>query len=255
FPMSDSTFFTQIITIFHGSGGILPVFGLCMIIYVYIWRYGQHKSLIKTLTRDEFAPLLISFPIPVFWSAFLDFRGYDDFFVFLPYVMIGFAKMLDLLIVQMGSISINLNQKRLPQVMTVIFCIALVCIAAMTIRYNRNTRLVEQKQALAEIEKRFGTDFKLIIIDEPQPLVFFHKINPTRYVYAFFHFDRWIHDHTPGGIDGWLEELDAYQADVVVYGNNPCTYAEKIREWLARNFESDQIGPWLVYYRDPGGTK
>jgi len=173
--------------------------------------------------------------------------------VFLPYVMVGFSKMLDLIIVQIESM--DLNHKRLTRIMSVIFCFALVCIAAMSIRFNRNTRLIEQKQAVAEIERRFGADCRMIAIDVPQPLVFLHKTNPTRYVYAFFHFDRWIHDHTPGGFDGWLEELDAYQADVVIYGNNPCTYADKIRKWLTANFASDQIGPWLVFYRASGGTK
>ncbi|KPK76040.1 MAG: hypothetical protein AMJ79_08525, partial [Phycisphaerae bacterium SM23_30] len=247
FPMSSETLFEQIITIFHGGGGILPVFGLCMILYLYFWRYGQNSSLLKTLFRDDYAPLLISFGFPVFWSVFLDFRGYDDFFVFLPYVAVGFAKMLDLAVEQMEKT----GQIKTAKIVTVAFGVALIITAGLTIRFNRNSRLREQKEAIAEIERRFKEDCKLLAIDEPQPLVFMHKTNPTRYVYAFFHFDRWIHDHTEGGFDGWLAQLDDFGPDIVVYGNNPCTYAEKIRNWLNKNFTPEQIGPWLVYLRKP----
>src|SRR5919199_5801449 len=70
------------------SGVVLPymtmsvpiVIGLAMIIRLYFLRPYQYR----------FAPILLSLPAPFLW-AFVDFALSEDFFVYLPYVAIGFG--------------------------------------------------------------------------------------------------------------------------------------------------------------------
>ena len=52
----------------------------------------QHQSMINATIVFLAAAFLLSFLAPVIWSV-LDFQGYPDFFVFLPYFAISFAWM------------------------------------------------------------------------------------------------------------------------------------------------------------------
>ncbi|NQU09072.1 MAG: DolP-mannose mannosyltransferase, partial [Candidatus Abyssubacteria bacterium] len=69
--------------------------GFVMIFYFYFWRRSLHVSLKDTLTKDEFSPILLSFLPLAIWSA-LDFQDACDFYIFLPYIALGFARFLDI---------------------------------------------------------------------------------------------------------------------------------------------------------------
>src|SRR3712207_9105294 len=60
---------------------------------LYPPRGPARLSLGNVATRETFAPVLLSLPFPVIWSM-MDFQGYPDFFVFIPYVAIGFGGVL-----------------------------------------------------------------------------------------------------------------------------------------------------------------
>ena len=250
FPVTEQTIFRQVIAVFHGSGALLPVFGLLMMLCLYYGRFSVNASVRKTLLHDDFAPILLSFPFPVIWSAFLDFRSYDDFFVFLPFVALGFAILLNLALRHGPALTDSVKQKRPDRLITVGLCLTLISSAALTTRFNRHADLVIQQRAAAEIERRFGRDARLLAINVPQVPVLLQQTNPSPFLYVFFNFDCWIDDHNPGGFDGWLAQMESFRPEVVVYSYNPCVHMDKLRHWLNAHYQPEQIGPWQVYVRN-----
>jgi hypothetical protein len=71
----------------YGTVLVPILIGLAMIVRLYFLRPLEYR----------FAPIILSFPAPVLWSL-RDFQLADDFFVFLPYVAVGFGAFLALAI-------------------------------------------------------------------------------------------------------------------------------------------------------------
>jgi len=240
--------------VFSGYGTmLLPiVIGLIMVVYIYFWRRSLHESFRDTLTKDAFAPVLLSFPAPVLWSL-LDFQGYPDFYVFLPYLAIGFGKFLDLAVQHMERSRGTTLQEGAPRFLTTGLCIALIASAWINVHVRRESRLDLQKQAAFEIEERFGEDVRLLSIGAPEILVVLHRINPSPYVFIISGIDRRIHANTPGGFEGWLQELEAYGPEVIAFGQTNGIHTYKLMDWLKSQYHEEHIGPWELYVRDSLG--
>lgn len=251
----EYSFISHILTlesaIFSGYATmLLPIFiGLIMVVYIYFWRRSLNPSFRDTLTKDLFAPILLSFPAPVVWSL-LDFQGYPDFYVFLPYIAIGLAKFLDLAVQQVGTSRETTLREGAARFLTIGLCIALIASAWINLHLRRESRLDLQKEAAIEIEERFGKDVKLLSIGVPEILVILHRANPTQYVHIISGIDRRIHANTPGGFEGWLQELEAYDPEVIAFGQTEGIHTYKLMDWLKSRYHEEEIGPWKLYVRD-----
>jgi len=203
---------------------ILPIaLGSGMVFYFYFWRRSLHNSLKDMLTKDEFSAILLSFPLFVAWSA-LDFQNAYDFFVFIPYIAIGFARFLDIA--------------------------ALIGSAVLDIRFNSESGYLEQRDAAIEIERRYGMDIKLAAIGAPEVLVILHRANPTPYVLITTGIDHRIHATTLGGFKGWIMELEAYDPDVIAFGPTHGRHVPKLMKWLNTRYDEEQIGPWKLFVKN-----
>jgi hypothetical protein len=105
----------------------------------------------------------------------------------------------------------------------------------------------QQRQAATEIEDTFGNDAKLASIGAPELLVLQHRTKPTPYAFISGGIDNYIHAHTPGGFEGWLRELEAYDLDVIATRGVKGTHERKLMNWLRSNYRKEQIGPWTLY--------
>lgn len=226
--------------------------GFAMLLYFYPWRKSLHRSWRDTLTKDAFAPLLLTFPPVVLWPL-RDFQGPPDLYVFLPFVAIGFAAFLDLAVQCAQASTGPTVQKGAPRFLAIGLCIGLVALAWINVHRWRESRLDEQIQAAIELEDRFGKDARLLSLNVPEVLVLLHRTNPTPYVLIMGGRDRLIHAETPGGFDGWLQELEAYAPDVITFRNASGIHLDKLRHWLNSSYHQEQIGPWTVFVRDSAG--
>jgi hypothetical protein len=238
---------------------LMPVVvGFATVVCLYFLRRSAQGSFRGVVARDAFAPILLSFPFPVVWSL-LDFQGYDDFYVFLPYVAIGFAAFLDLAVARVEGAYGTALRGRGGQVLAGGLCLALVAAAGIGSASEIDTPqqpavqesngLLIQKRTALKIRERFGEDAKLVSIGSPQLLVLLHKTNPNPYAFIIRGIDRQIDSQTRGGFEGWLEELQGYDPDVIAFGKTKGVHRQELMGWLTARYQRVKVGPWDLYVK------
>ncbi|MDP9484515.1 MAG: DolP-mannose mannosyltransferase [Actinomycetota bacterium] len=234
------------------------VVGLAMVVCFYFLRRSVQGSFRGVVARDAFAPILLSFPFPVVWSL-LDFQGYDDFYVFLPYVAVGFAVFLDLAVARVEDAYGTALRGRGGQVLVAGLCLALVAAAGIGSAAEIDTPqqpavqesngLLIQKRTALKIRERFGEDAKLVSIGSPQLLALLHRTNPNPYAFIIRGIDRQIDSQTRGGFEGWLEELQEYDPDVIAFGKTKGVHKQELVSWLNARYRRVKVGPWDLYVK------
>lgn len=250
---------------------VIAAVGFAAVIRLYVVRLRRRartSSPIKGILDSRFAPLLLSLPFPVAWSL-LDFQGYPDFYVFLPYVVVGFGGALDLAVRRLSGRYqriYNSSATKARGTISTGFVAALVGIAvvssvivvspaqqASSLSIQKDslspTDLQDQRQAAKEIERRYGQDARIVSIGIPQLLVLLHQTNPNPYAFVIRGIDQEIAETTPGGFNGWLQELRGYDPDVIALGPTTGDYEPMLLRWLNDNYEREKIGPWTLYVR------
>jgi hypothetical protein len=74
-------------------------------------------------------------------------------------------------------------------------------------------------------------------LGNPTPLVLTGLRSPSRYIYLSAGVDRWISDHTPGGIKGWQAEIAADDPPMIILGGPwRGEIAREMRSWVRANY-------------------
>jgi hypothetical protein len=224
------------------------VIGLAMIIRLYFLKPYQYR----------FAPILLSFLAPPLW-ALVDFQLSDDFFVYLPYVAIGF-----------GAFAASMTQRtKTPWLVGILLGMLLLGIAiantfeevnapAAKKLLATNISLSEQREGASQIEERFGKDIRIASVNSPQVLALLHRENPNPYLFITAGIDRYIDAKEPGGFKSWLEGLET--SDVIsFFGEGQALlpgdeasieHREELLGWLGSHYHIEKIGPWYVFVKD-----
>ena len=222
--------------------------GFLMVLVMYVWRLRLYKSnLLKLIRKDNFAALLLTFPLIIILSL-LDFQRYPDFFIFLPYVAIGFGWLLYIAYDSLLKIKVNgiITQK----LIFVTLCAVLLGSAATQYYAMERHELVEQRQWAEQIESQLAPGDKIVSVGVPQALVLLHRTNPNRYVFLTAGIDGWIDAKTPGGFEGWLEELEKYDPAIILFGRTKGRFLPVLTDWLRSRYQEIYIGDWLLFVKD-----
>jgi hypothetical protein len=254
-----SRFLVPVEATFEGYPTMVPaiLIGFVMVVYTIFSRWARHRSFRDVLAKDAFAPILLSLPALILWSL-IDFQNRKDFFVFLPYAAIGFGRFLDLAVHRIERLEGAALPVGAQRFLTVGLCISLVALAVAneslgTKHYTMDDgreKFDQQRQAATEIENRFGSDAKLVSIGAPELLALQHRTNPTPYAFIIGGIDNHIDANTPGGFEGWIKELEAYNPDVIALGWTTGIHKEELMNWLRSNYREEQIGPWTLYVKN-----
>ena len=267
-----SHFLTPIQGAFDGfTTMFLPILlGFVMLACLYFSRWVRHGSLRNMLAEDAFAPILLSLPAVVVWSL-IDFQNQKDFLVLLPYAALGFGAFLDLAVRRMGDLQVGATPLGgMQSLLTVGLCVSLVALALANTSFGSQANelrqgLNQQKEEIADIEDRFGSDVKLISIDAPEVLVLQHRTNPTPYAFIVMGIDNHIDANVPGGFEGWVRELEAYDPDVIALRRSEDGTSvnlgvagarkQELMNWLDSNYHLERAGAqghggWPLYVRN-----
>jgi hypothetical protein len=233
---------------------LLPILiGLIMIIYLSLRKIPRYFSFRALLNRDPFAPLLITFPAPLLWSL-IDFQGIPDFFVFIPYISIGFGYFIEVVFQRVKGFFLKNRShsscQRAPQFFLIGLVVVLITLAEVNISLYRNSELDNQKKGAIEIERRFGKEVRFLSIGTPELLVLLHWKNPNPYVFIISGIDRYIHEKTNDGFEGWLKELEVFKPEVIGFGETYGRHTPKLMDWINSNYHPEQVGPWHIYVRN-----
>lgn len=229
---------------------LVPILiGLVMIVRLYFRRPFEYRYL----------PLLVSFPAPVLWSL-RDFQLADDFYVFLPYAAIGFGAFLVATIRRTDS----------PRVLTAVLGAILLTIALTNTWDEINSAsaqkltgttidLPTQREGAQQIQERFGEDARFASVNAPQIMVLLHQTNPNPYLWITAGVDNLIDARTPGGFEGWLQNLDAYDPDAISFfgegqsllpsSHLPAERRQVWDSWLDSNYQAEKVGPFWLFVK------
>jgi hypothetical protein len=252
--VSNKTFFSQILYLHsravkgYASSIVAFYIGLLMIFYFYYWRFRVKNSINETLLKDRFAILLLSFPPLVIWS-FKDFQSFPDFFIFLPFISIGFGYFLSIITLKFEKTNYNGYRLLKKHFSSITIILIILSISFFNAYEGRSNQLLEQKSAATEIEKIFGEDAKILSLGDPTILVLLHKTNPNRYLFITRGFDRLIEDTYPEGIEGWIGDIEEYDPDVISFGIMKGESKQKIIDWMTSNYQLKKQGSFKTYVK------
>ncbi len=277
--LSTAEFFAPVKAIFQGYDTILVpivvgvmltavIIGLVTLGSIHLLRRAYSGPFGRPMRKGAFAPIFLSLPFPVLWSL-VDFQGYPDFYVFIPYVAIGFGGFLSFVVGRIGSAGAAIPGG--TRLLTAGLCAALTAVAVLgslvvvdpargvSTLYTEErppgpNDLDYQRQAASEVQRRFGEDAKVVSIGAPQLLVLLHKTNPNPYAFIIRGIDDQIAVETPGGFEGWIEDLEAYDPDVIAFGRTSGTHSPMLLEWLESRYDKQRIGPWTLYVKEGGSA-
>ena len=228
----------------------LPIvlLGFAAMIGLWPWRRRRAGSWKAALTTDPFAPVLLTFPLPIIWSL-KDFQGPADFFVFIPYCALGVAVL--------GELGLQALERRQVSPLIVRAILAGACVGmfvggALDARAGRNTTLDAQRDSAAMLRARFGDNMRVLSLERPEPLVLLHKTQPDPFLWSRAGFDRYIQVRYPGGFAGLLEGYKRFDPDVVGILSEHVIrpqYHDELLAWLKAGYVKEQFGLWVVYYR------
>jgi hypothetical protein len=229
--------------------GVLPiVLGFLSMVALYVWRLSENeRSISKLMAADRFAAFLVSFAAMVVWSL-VDFQSGPDLFVLLPYVAIGFGWLLHLSFGQMMEL-LQVGQAARRAVLAGL-CVILVMAEAGYYRKTREEGLREQRRLARQIEGEFGSDCRVVSISSPEMLVLLDKTNPNRYVFIASGIDNLIDATEAGGFEGWLRQLEAYEAPVIAVGPITGRRAHMVMDWLNANYTERKVGSVTLFVKE-----
>ena len=227
------------------------VIGFFALVVIFLWRNSLYqKKPLQLFSKDPYAGLLFSFPLPFIWSL-LDFQGYADFFVFLPYTAIGFGWFLYQAIKNLKKID-GITNSIVDA--SFIFIFGFLIISAignyrLTSLWasSASEDLTNQKFWANEIRLKYEDEIRVVSIDIPQALVLLNITNPNPYIYIDVGIDQYINANTSGGFTGWIESIQNYDPDLIFYGNPNGKYIPELNTWIKNNYQLTTVGEWKVY--------
>lgn len=211
-----------------------------------VWRAAHHRSL-RSLGEDRFAPVLLTFVPPILWSL-RDFQGAPDFFIFLPYVALGFGLFADKALPDIaGQARLRLRRYALSAGAG-----ALLLGAAVASNVEqRGSGLDAQAQAARTILARFGPDVRIISSYATQVLALTRRqgATPTFYPGLREEYDAHLEARYPGGFGGWLRQIKAYDPQLIVLGSARGRHGAELMDWMRARYRREKIGPWTVWIK------
>ena len=209
--------------------------------------------------RFRYAPVLVSLPLFVLWSL-TDFQTPDDFYVFLPYAAVGFGALL----------AAGLRRVETPLPVGAVLALGLLLAAVANTPViqgtaNQKPSLAAQRESARAIQQRFGEDARLISINAPQVLVLLDQENPNPYLFTTEGIDRIIAARTPGGFEGWLEDLEDYEPEAIAFfaeaqrqmpsAGMTAKHKHQLYSWLGPRYHAEKIGVFWLYVKDSPDKK
>ncbi|MFX1507471.1 MAG: hypothetical protein ACFFDC_15415, partial [Promethearchaeota archaeon] len=245
----------------------LIIIGFGMIIFLFLLTRSKYTSFKEMIRQDSLMVIFGSFPVLVVF-AFIDFQAFPDFFMFLPYISIGCAKFLENLFASFRTCIENhhqeiyglkrLNSNQLYTLMILGLAISLVFTAELMAYHVRDRyddrytlTLAYQQEQAAKILDKYGDNVSILCLGKPELFVILNRTNPSRFLFLFMGIDNYVHAVTPGGFEGWIQEIEAFNPDLIAYGRTPKTsHTEELMDWIATNYTPTQIGPWLLFVKN-----
>jgi hypothetical protein len=89
--------------------------------------------------------------------------------------------------------------------------------------------------------------------------VLLHQKNPNPYIFITAGIDREIAAEWPGGFEGWIRDLEAYDPDGITFLSDGQTlqpgthltseHYKELNNCLGSRYQTEKIGPWWLFVK------
>jgi hypothetical protein len=230
----------------YGFSAIFFWSGLFMLLLLAGHRVWRERARPGALAREPLITVIL--PPLLFITAFslVDFQGYPDAYPFLPLAALGVA----------GGVAAGLGFLEVRGVRPAAVALASAGTVALVVAtwasYSQPRpeadALVAQRMQAAVAEQILGEEGTVYALGNSAPIVLMQRTNPSPNIYLAAGLDQWVIDHTPGGFDGWTNQIAAGTPDMVISNGWTGGYAARMRDWLRAQYSIVRIGgdPFFV---------
>ncbi len=223
----------------YGPAMLTYAFGLLTYLYVCGHQFWQTRPW-RTIAMN---PHTLGFLTLVFFLAFsaVDFQGTPDHFPMLLFASMGAGHLLSKGVDGLAPSATSISKSVL------VFAFAIIFMISGTGLLRESTPLDRQIKVIESIESVIGADAPVATIGLPPFIALSNRTNPNRYLLISGGVGAYIHSQHPNGIDGFLNELEAYDPAVIAFGNTNRAYSDEVIAWLEANYEFCRVPPWRFY--------
>lgn len=223
------------------------VVGLLATCALLPWRLARWRGSPRRMMReDPFAALLLTFPVAVAWSL-LDFQGYPDHYVFLPYAAVGCAGLVHGLLralADRGWLPARGRAGALALLLAV-----LILSAGQQYRESRGVGLLRQRAWAANLAELAGPEGSIVSLGVPQALVLLRRTNPNPHVFLCCGMIGFLDARTPGGFDAWLQQIADEAPAAIVLERLRGRVGLRLAPRLASGYQGLRLGEWSAFVR------
>jgi hypothetical protein len=113
---------------------------------------------------------------------------------------------------------------------------------------DRGRDLRAERRDARKLNRLLDPGEKLYALGDPTPLVLTHRRNPSRYLYLGSGVAAWVVDHTPGGVNGWIAQIQAVDPAVIIINTWHGPARDRIQAWARSTYGTGTyLGNWLLF--------
>jgi 4-amino-4-deoxy-L-arabinose transferase-like glycosyltransferase len=230
---------------YYGVSGVLFWVGLLALLLLVLVHLIRNRANLRAALR---APLVLVVLVTLLGEAAyacIDFQSYPDILPLLAYPALGLGGA--------AAVVVRLLNSAPARVATAGVLVGLAVLTAFSWSWSgvasaHDKGIRAQGADACAIERMLGSGGQLWAMGDPAPLVMLHRRNPERFIYLGAGVDRWKVAHTPGGFDGWTNQVKAADPAVVAMNSWRGRLATHMRLWLLTSgYRSSWVGEWHVF--------
>lgn len=228
------------------SSSVFLWIGLVLLLFAAGWTVVSARSERRKALLSPLVLLIVgTFVLQVAYVVY-DYIGWTHAFPLLPYAAIGFGAVTALSLERLAQ-----PRARRITVAALSAAVAVGSIIYAVVYYEPTdpTPLRSEQATACAIKQTMVPHTPLWALGNPIPLVLLHIPNPDNYPYEGSGLDVWRVEHTAGGFHGWVHQIKASGASVVVEDAWRGPYRARMRRWLSGHGYHDHgyIGAYRVY--------
>jgi hypothetical protein len=234
---------------------VLIVLGILALVAQIAARLVQGRRQWRETLRD---PLVSVVGITLLWvvgfAIYYNFQGPPDTVDLTPYAALGFG----------GAVALALHprawvrSRQVAAAATVALSVTLIAVSwvSFTHRKTDNRVLLSEYSDACGLQRILGATGTLDALGDPTPLVLTHRVNPDRFIYLGEQVFNWKITHTPGGFQGWVDQIDQAHPEVVIFQGWRGPVFQRMRRSLRQlGYSSAYLGPWHLFVTPQARTR
>jgi hypothetical protein len=161
----------------------------------------------------------------------VDFQAYPDLFPLLPAAALGFGWLLA------RAVRHEPRGGRAATALTLAVAAALLAAGWAQTRFLRRDGLDEQQRVAGLVRDLRGADGTVLCLGAPELMVLLKEVNRTPYLVVINGIDNRIESSWPGGVRGWVRDMEARAPRVVLKGPTRGRHVAAIEDWLKSRYD------------------